>query len=67
MVLTKGHELYQVFSEGINGSLVVDDFDNYEEACETYYNQTAFLMLGIDAPTAFEVIFAKPYGISLIS
>lgn len=67
MVLTMGHELYQVFSEGINGSLVVDNFDNYEEAYESYNNKKAFLMLGIDAPTAFSVIFAKPYGISLIS
>jgi len=67
MVLTMGHELYQVFSEGTDGSLVVDNFDNYDEASKVYYSQNAFLMLGIDAPTAFEVIFAKPYGISLIS
>lgn len=61
------HELYQVFSEGANGTLVVEDFDTYEKACDAYYSRKSFLMLGIDAPTAFSVIFAKPYGISLIS
>ena len=67
VLIMNDYEIYQVFSEGVNHTLVVEDFDNYEEACEAYYSQKAFLMLGIDAPTAFEVIFAKPYGISLIS
>ena len=61
------YELYQVFSEGANSTLVVDVFQTYPEALETYNQKNGFLLLGIDAPTAFEVIYARPHNIVLIS
>lgn len=60
-------ELYQVFSEGENKSLVVDDVDSYDEALDLYNSKNGFLLLGVDAPTAFDVILARPYGMCLIS
>lgn len=60
-------ELYQVFSEGENKSLVVEDVDSYDEALDLYNHKNGFLLLGVDAPTAFDVILARPYGMCLIS
>jgi hypothetical protein len=60
-------ELYQVFSEGENKSLVVEDVDSYDEALDLYNRKNGFLLLGVDAPTAFDVILARPYGMCLIS
>ena len=61
------YEIYQVFSEGEDKSLVVDDVTSFDEAVKIYENKNGFLLLGIDAPTAFDVIYARPYGMSLIS
>lgn len=62
------YELYQVFSTDENNVLVVDNVDTFDEAKALYESkETAFLCLGIDAPTAFDVIYARPYGISLLS
>ena len=60
-------ELYQVFSEGENKSLVVEDVDSYDEALYLYNRKNGFLLLGVDAPTTFDVILARPYGMCLIS
>jgi hypothetical protein len=60
-------ELYQVFSEGENKSLVVEDVDSYDEALDLYNRKNGFLLLGVDATTAFDVILARPYGMCLIS
>jgi hypothetical protein len=65
--MDKNHEIYQVFSESDNNQLVVDNLNTYDEAVAVYNDKQGFLLLGIDAPTAFNVILAKPYGISLIS
>lgn len=65
--MDKNHEIYQVFSEGDNNTLVVDNLESYDEAIAVYNDKQGFLLLGIDAPTAFDVILAKPYGICLIS
>ena len=61
-------ELYQVFSTDEDNVLVVDNVDTFDEAKSLYESKdTAFLLLGIDAPTAFDVIYARPYGIRLLS
>ena len=62
-----GYKIYQVFSEGEDKSLVVDNVESFENAVKIYESKNGFLLLGIDAPTAFDVIYAKPYGMSLIS
>ena len=63
----KIYQVFQVFSEGEDKSLVVDNVESFDEAVKIYESKTGFLLLGIDAPTAFDVIYAKPYGMSLIS
>jgi hypothetical protein len=60
-------ELYQVFSTDENNKLVVDDVDTLDEAKELYESKDGFLLLGVDAPTAFDVIYARPYGMRLLS
>ena len=65
--MSKKHEIYQVFSEDDNHKLVVDNVDTYDEAIRLYEQKDGFLLLGIDAPTAFDVILARPYGMCLIS
>lgn len=62
-----GYKIYQVFSEGEDKSLVVDNVESFENAVKIYESKNGFLLLGIDAPTAFDVIYARPYGMSLIS
>ena len=64
--MTMNHEIYQVFSENESHTLCVDSADTEEAAIELYERKDGFLLLGIDAPTAFEVIRARPYGMSLI-
>ena len=61
------YEIYQVFSEGEDKSLVVDNVESFDEAVKIYESKTGFLLLGIDASTSFDVIYARPYGMSLIS
>ena len=61
------YSYYQVFSEGDAKSLVVDEFTNFDEALATYEQKHGFLLLGIEAPNAFDVIYARPYGMCLIS
>jgi hypothetical protein len=61
------YELYQVFSEGENKTLVVDNVENYNDAVSLYEEKNGFMLIGVDAPTAFGVIFARPYGMSVIS
>ncbi len=61
------YEVYQVFSESEDHTLQVDSVDTLQEAQELYMQKDGFLLLGIDAPTAFDVIFARPYGMALIS
>lgn len=60
-------ETYQVFSEGENHSLVVDNVTTYDEAVTLYEQKDGFLLLGVDAPNAFDVILSRPYGMCLIS
>lgn len=62
-----GYKIYQVFSEGEDKSLVVDNVESFDNAVKIYESKNGFLLLGIDAPTAFDVIYARPYGMSLIS
>ena len=62
-----GYKIYQVFSEGEDKSLVVDNVESFDEAIKIYESKNGFLLLDIDSPTAFDVIYAKPYGMSLIS
>lgn len=61
------YKIYQVFSEGEDKSLVVDNLESFDNAVKIYESKNGFLLLGIDAPTAFDVIYARPYGMSLIS
>lgn len=61
------YEVYQVFSESEDHTLQVDSVDTLQDAQELYMQKDGFLLLGIDAPTAFDVIFARPYGMALIS
>ena len=61
------YKIYQVFSEGEDKSLVVDNVESFDNAVKIYESKNGFLLLGIDAPTAFDVIYAKPYSMSLIS
>ena len=61
------YKIYQVFSEGEDKSLVVDNVESFDNAVKIYESKNGFLLLGIDAPTAFDVIYARPYGMSLIS
>lgn len=61
------YEVYQVFSESEDHTLQVDSVDTLQEAQVLYMQKDGFLLLGIDAPTAFDVIFARPYGMALIS
>lgn len=61
------YEVYQVFSESEDHTLQVDSVDTLQEAQELYMQKDGFLLLGINAPTAFDVIFARPYGMALIS
>ena len=61
------YEIYQIFSEGDDKSLVVDNVESFDEAAKIYESKNGFLLLGINAPTAFDVIYARPYGMSLIS
>ena len=63
----KIYQVFQVFSEGEDKSLVVDNVESFENAVKIYESKNGFLLLGIDAPTAFDAIYAKPYGMSLIS
>ena len=65
--MDNNHEIYQVFSEGESHSLVIDNVDTYDEAIRLYEQKDGFLLLGVDAPTAFDVILARPYGMCLIS
>jgi hypothetical protein len=65
--MSKECEIYQVFSEDDNHKLVVDNVDTYDEAAMLYEQKNGFLLLGVDAPTAFDVILARPYGMCLIS
>ena len=65
--MSKKCEIYQVFSEGDNHKLMVDNVDTYDEAIKLYEEKDGFLLLGIDSPTAFDVILARPYGMCLIS
>ena len=62
-----GYKIYQVFSEGEDKSLVVDNVESFDNAVKIYESKNGFLLLGIDAPTAFDVIYARPYGMCLIS
>ena len=62
-----GYKIYQVFSEGEDKSLVVDNVESFDNAVKIYESKNGFLLLGIDAPTAFDVIYARPYVMSLIS
>ena len=62
-----GYKIYQVFSEGEDKSLVVDNVESFDNAVKIYESKNGFLLLGIDAPTAFDVIYAKPNNKSLIS
>ena len=62
-----GYEIYQVFSEGEDKTLVVDDVENYNDAVSLYEEKNGFMLMGVDAPTAFRVILARPYGMSVIS
>ena len=62
-----GYKIYQVFSEGEDKSLVVDNVESFDNAVKIYESKNGFLLLGIDAPTAFDVIYARPHGMSLIS
>ena len=62
-----GYKIYQVFSEGEDKSLVVDNVESFDNAVKIYESKNGFLLLGIDAPTEFDVIYARPYGMSLIS
>ena len=61
------YELYQVFSEGENKTLVVDNVENYNDAVSLYEEKNGFMLIGVDAPTAFRVILARPYGMSVNS
>ena len=61
------YKIYQVFSEGEDKSLVADNVESFDNAVKIYESKNGFLLLGIDAPTAFDVIYARPYGMSLIS
>ena len=62
-----GYKIYQVFREGEDKSLVVDNVESFDNAVKIYESKNGFLLLGIDAPTAFDVIYARPYGMCLIS
>ena len=60
-------ELYQVFYEGENLRLEVKNYKSLKRA-ETFYKKVdGFLLLAVDAPTAFDVVYARPYGMALIS
>ncbi len=61
------YAVYQVFSESEDHKLHVDNVETFEEARELYFDKDGFMLLGVDAPTAFYVIYAKPYGMALIS
>ena len=63
----KIYQVFQVFSEGEDKSIVVDNVESFDNAIKIYESKNGFLLLGIDAPTAFDVIYARPYGMSLIS
>jgi len=61
------HEVYQVFSEGDDYVLHVDHVSSKGEAVRLYEERQGFLLLGVDAPACFDVIYARPYGMALIS
>lgn len=61
------YDLYQVFSEGDNHKLVVDNVYSFDEAKKLYDEKYGYILLGIFGPTAFDVILARPYGIISIS
>ena len=63
----KIYQVFQVFSEGEDKSIVVDNVESFDNAVKIYEGKNGFLLLGIDAPTAFDVIYARPSGMSLIS
>ena len=63
----EAYEIYQVFSESEDHTLCVDTVSTDREALELYESKDGFLWLGIDGPTAFEVIRARPHGMALIS
>lgn len=60
-------EIYQVFYEGESLRLEVKSYKSFKRA-ETFYKKVnGFLLLAVDAPTSFDVVYARPYGIALIS
>lgn len=61
------YSTYQVFSEGENGTLTVDNVDTLKEATALYEEKQGFLLLGVYFPTCFNVIYARPYGMAVIS
>ena len=61
------YECYQVFREDADHMLLVETIEGRDEAVRVYNEEDGFLLLGIDAPTCFDVIYAKPYGMASIS
>ena len=60
-------EFYQVYSVGDNDKLVITEHKAFEDAEKEYNEKDGFMLIGIDAPQCFNVIYARPVGISLLS
>jgi len=60
-------EIYQVYSVDADNKLVITEHKSFDEAEKVYHERNGFLLIGIDAPQCFDVIYAHPIGIDLIS